>query len=379
MKILHVASHAGVFRGGAVQLCRMAEGQRRRGHDVSVVVNSPKARADAATEKRNRDTWKPLDQLGIPVRAIDYGGFLGGLSFRRLIRSQEFDIIHAHRDEALMGAASAVGRRDRPRLIAQRGTTTLPPNPVQRVLQSDRVRAVVAVAQTVKNVLVNNAGISPHKVHVIYGSVDLARFGPRDADSKLRSDLNIPPDARVIGSLSAYRKAKNLEGILRAAAPHLASQNLRAHLVFIGAKVHKHLRDIEIELGVRPWCHFMEHQADVPAWLSIMDFTIVAARSREGLSGVLRESLAMEVPVISTDCSGNGEIVRDRETGLLVPLDDPAALSGAIGWALEHPGEMKAMARAGRLWVEANCSMEIQTDRLLRLYESVLHSAKGNA
>jgi glycosyltransferase involved in cell wall biosynthesis len=76
--------------------------------------------------------------------------------------------------------------------------------------------------------------------------------------------------------------------------------------------------------------------------------------------------------VITTDCAGNGEIVKDRKTGLLVPPDDREALSFALRWALEHSEDMRKMARQGRRWVEEHCSLKAQGAALEAVYAKAL-------
>jgi glycosyltransferase involved in cell wall biosynthesis len=143
------------------------------------------------------------------------------------------------------------------------------------------------------------------------------------------------------------------------------------HVLLLGEGVPEHVSPLAREFGIADRCHFLGHQSNVAEWVSIMHLTVIAAWEREGLSGVLRESMAMEIPVVSTDCSGNGEIVRDHETGLLVPMRDPEALSKALDWALGHPEAMKTMAREGRRWVQDHCSPATQAIQLEEIYRKI--------
>jgi len=81
---------------------------------------------------------------------------------------------------------------------------------------------------------------------------------------------------------------------------------------------------------------------------------VVACPSRwEGLPLVCLEALAVGRPVVGTRVNGIPEVIRDGETGLLVPPDDPPALARAIGRLLDEPATAAALAARGRALVEA--------------------------
>lgn len=79
--------------------------------------------------------------------------------------------------------------------------------------------------------------------------------------------------------------------------------------------------------------------------LSAADLFVLNTRY-EGLSHQILEAMALGAPVVTTAVGGNPEIVRDGETGWLVPYGDGAALGRAMGEALEDGGE--AIRRATR-------------------------------
>lgn len=376
MKILHLATHAGVFRGGAVQLCRMAQAQARAGHEVRIVAQL-ETHCSESRQRKDRESWEPIRASGIGVDMMSYANPPGVLDLRAFIRQHRFDIVHAHRDDALLAARVALIGMDRPKLVAQRGTTSAAPFLVASAFRSGKVCAIVAVAEAVKKSLVEEAGVDPGKVHVIYGSVDLEQFAPAPPNEALRAGLNLPEDAVIIGSISAYRKAKGFGDLVRA-LKQVFEANPNSYALFLGEKTDKHVLKKAKRAGIADRCRFVGHQSNVHEWLSLMDVTVIAATGREGLSGVLRESLAMEVPVVSTDTSGNGEIVRDGETGLLVPVGKPEALGAALCRALDDPEGMKRMAKAGRAWVSSHCTPEVHAEKLLALYAEVIGGGAGD-
>jgi glycosyltransferase involved in cell wall biosynthesis len=87
-----------------------------------------------------------------------------------------------------------------------------------------------------------------------------------------------------------------------------------------------------------------------------------------GITGALRESLAMETPVVATAAAGNPELVLHERTGLLVRPRDPEALGAAILRLLEAPAWAEALGRAGRTWVRERFSTAAKVERLEALY-----------
>jgi glycosyltransferase involved in cell wall biosynthesis len=91
----------------------------------------------------------------------------------------------------------------------------------------------------------------------------------------------------------------------------------------------------------------------------------------EGLGVVLLEALAHGTPVIASAAGGITDIVRDRETGLLVPPGDAAALAEAIRAYRDDPALRARLAQAGGAYVAQNFSWASIIDRLVALYERV--------
>ena len=373
MKILHVASHWAVIRGGAIQLSRMAEEQHSRGHDVTVVFPDQFLR-NPVVRKRNIDSWKALGAKGVKIKKIGFRSIFGAARLGLFLKKNVFDIIHVHRNEALIKTTKALELKQiSTPVVVQRGTVTSPCKAhILSAFKSPCVKAYTVVAGAVKDVLINALGKSREKmIHVVYGSVDIDKFFPRPVDKKILSQVGFPEDAKIIGSLSSYRKSKRLDFLLKVLSKIMVKHK-KIYAVFLGANMHKEIIPMAKKLGIYEKCYFAGFQEDIRPWLSIMDLSVVTADDQEGLSGVLRESLSMEIPAVSTSCAGNIEIIQHEKTGLLVPVNDEKALENSILWAVSHPKQMQTMAKNGRKWVKLNCSVKIQVDKLDEIYASLL-------
>jgi colanic acid/amylovoran biosynthesis glycosyltransferase len=106
--------------------------------------------------------------------------------------------------------------------------------------------------------------------------------------------------------------------------------------------------------------------------LLAMPAVIAADGDRDAMPVVVKEALAMEVPVVATDEVGLPELVR-AEWGTLVPPRDPTALARGIAELLALPPEIRArMGAAGRAHVLAHCDVRRETAKLAGLVESTV-------
>jgi glycosyltransferase involved in cell wall biosynthesis len=78
----------------------------------------------------------------------------------------------------------------------------------------------------------------------------------------------------------------------------------------------------------------------------------------EALGRVVIEAMATYTPVIGSSVGGIPDMVKDGESGFLVPPGDERALAEKIRWVLDHPEEAQVMGYKGRAFVEQFFSTE---------------------
>ncbi len=89
----------------------------------------------------------------------------------------------------------------------------------------------------------------------------------------------------------------------------------------------------------------------------------------EGLSLSLLDAAMMGKKIIATDVGGNNEVVRDKETGLIVPAKNADKLAEAMIWMLENKKEAEKMAKNARKRYEENFDFDkIFEEKMLPLY-----------
>jgi glycosyltransferase involved in cell wall biosynthesis len=100
----------------------------------------------------------------------------------------------------------------------------------------------------------------------------------------------------------------------------------------------------------------------------VLPSVVTPSGKMEGIPVVLMEALAGGLPVVASNISGIPELIRSRESGLLVPPGNAADLAEQIVWMQTHPKEAQKMAAAGRKLVEKEFDIKTNTLDLANLF-----------
>lgn len=92
----------------------------------------------------------------------------------------------------------------------------------------------------------------------------------------------------------------------------------------------------------------------------------------ESFGLTIAEAMAAGIPVISTTAGAVPEIIKDGETGILVPSEDIEALTKAMIYALENRNEMRKRAKAARGMVKEKFSWDLTAKKHIEIYQSLL-------
>lgn len=330
---------------------------------------------------RPSEIWtEKCHAAGVPYAALSMRHALdlrGVLALAQLLREHRIQVVHCHKGKARTLALLAGLLARIPVLILNRGVS-FPLDRWNRLgYTTPRVTAVVAVCESIKRRLVAT-GIPAEKIEVIHSGTDITRFHPGVDGAPVRRELGLAA-GEVLVTQIGIRSWRGNDDVLDAMvrvhreAPH-------ARLLFVGAP-----RARIVSLGDKARARglagvtVLGHREDVPEILAASDLVVDASYAGLGLTGSIREALAVETPVVATDLEGMPELIVDGETGVLVPPRNPEALGQAILRMLENPARAKAMARAGRKRVEAQFSLTAKLDRTEALYARLVAQAEGDA
>jgi glycosyltransferase involved in cell wall biosynthesis len=166
-----------------------------------------------------------------------------------------------------------------------------------------------------------------------------------------------------------YQKAHD---ILLRALPSVLEKFPDVVLLIAGEGVLRQELEAEaMQLRISERVKLLGVRSDTSVLMSASDLFLFPSRF-EGMPNALLEAMGYGLPVIATGVQGVDEIIRDGENGILIPLDDPKAVSKAILRLLDNPEERRRLGKAARETIEK----EYTLDKMCAQYENLLTTGR---
>jgi len=292
-----------------------------------------------------------------------------------LIRRERIQVINAHRAEGhLFAALASLLVHQDVAVVRTRGDVRAPKGHfLNKFLHCYLTDAVVLPAEVMRQPL-QRLGLPPEKMRVIPFGVDLRDFPGDSSPKQMRRILGWPEKEPVVGILGRLSPVKGHTVFLEAARLVLQVMPQTAFAI-VGHEARIKIRDLKElaeRLGVAHRIRFIGFVANVNVAIAAFDVAVVASTGSEVICRVALEHMAMARPVVGTRINAIPEIVVHESTGLLVPPEDPRAMSEAILCLLKNPQKARDFGRAGRRRVMEQFTLDHQVRRTERLYRQLL-------
>ncbi|HLQ07003.1 MAG TPA: glycosyltransferase [Nitrososphaerales archaeon] len=226
---------------------------------------------------------------------------------------------------------------------------------------------VVASRRTKEDILNAWPALPSTKVHVVYNGLDLSKFEVRNSEPRDHLILSVgrlvekkgfPYILQACGLLKERGTPFKCEivgygGMRRGLEELVNSLGLNGNVVLVGA-----LAQDELILHYRN------------AFVFCLAPVVASNEDRDVLPNVVKEAMAVGVPVVTTSIPGMEEMVQTGRSGLLVPSKDPKAIADALELLL-NDGEVRSQLSAGgRRVIEERFDMTKNVAKLYRLFET---------
>jgi glycosyltransferase involved in cell wall biosynthesis len=287
----------------------------------------------------------------------------------------KFDVVHTH-----AGRAGALGRLAAHRVGGCAIVHTLHGFPfnefqspiVRRALQSVERRLgritdyFITDGTFVASEAIRLRVAQPERVRAVISPIDEVPPISEEARREARLLLGIADGARVVGTAARLAEQKAPLDMVKAIA---ALRQPDVHMVWLGdgdlrAKTE---RLIEKE-GIGDRFLLLGDRDDVSRLLPAFDVFAMSSLW-EGLPCSIVEAMTCGIPVVATAVNSVPEIVISGKTGLLARPGDPASLSQALAYMLDHPADAARMAATARTQIGEQFRADLMGQELMEVYE----------
>jgi glycosyltransferase involved in cell wall biosynthesis len=308
-RILHIIDSLG-RTGAAAQLLLLSRGLLERGFDVHVAALDGVGRLASEFRAGGISTT----QLGRRWTADPIAYY----KLNRLVRGLRPDVVHTwNRDAASYGLAAA-RFCSVPQVVA--GLYR-----IDRLSGGDRLVAARQLAKGTARLTTNSSFLSSWHAENGLSKSDVIRPGvaPASGNDVSREDvlceLNLPPEARLIGVIGRLTPEKRVKDLIWAAdLLRVLHDNLR--LLIIGdGPLRPQLEQYARLASDLEHIQFLSERDDVRRILPHLDVLWNADEPRDHSMAIL-EAMAAGVPVVASDTPLNRELVVEGETGYLIPM-----------------------------------------------------------
>lgn len=214
------------------------------------------------------------------------------------------------------------------------------------------------------------------KGEIIWHGRDKDLFNPKNYNPvKIREKLKIGSNDKIIIFSGTPRAHKGLEDLIDAVYL-IKDKNVKLLLLGLdNGDYSKRIKKMAQEkIKERFIGKIMQPMYKVPEYLSIADIVVIPQRKNHASVGQIPakifDAMAMEKPIIATKVNDIPEIIKN--CGWLVESENPEEIAFRINYILNNEKEAKDMGKKAREKFISEYSLQVMTDKLLKIVESKL-------
>ena len=320
---------------------------------------------------------KIFENQGIPVHFLSKSKFDPRTltMLLDLVRRERPDILHLHGYGATSFGRLASLLTGIPNIVHEH--TVIDDQPfyqtIADTLLSPLTTKAIAISKPVHEFMVNQRKLKPDQLETFFYGLPLEKFqAPEQTEiQNTRSELGIFPHEQVVCNVGRLDSQKGQIYLLKAAALILKELPKTRFLIVGEGPDRSMLQSIVQKEGIAEQVIFTGLRNDIPALLALSD--IVAIPSLwEGGPLTLFEAMNLQKPVIGTPVGLMGEVIREAETGFIVPIKDINMLTENIVYLLKNPQLAQSMGERG--WeICQNYDISHSVRRLSEIYKELVN------
>lgn len=384
-KILYVTYHPEIGGGEVILLSLLSK--LDRGHFDPIIVVPQKGQLSERLKELKTPTYC-IRLKGYAIKTFFVPGMspLGIYRFIKLAREIKPDVIHLNHLNLAVYAGLA-GKLLKIPVVATAHGPWDTYSPIQDITSQMFTDKILANTSQVADCLLKRKIIHPKKVAVVHFGVDTTRFRP--ADQKLaRIQFSLKHSDVVITIVGRFDPIKDHLSFLKAAT--IIQKNVpKARFLIVGSSLgdfsesendKNQERLIKEFLAKHPrlakkviFAGFMNSMEEVYNATDIL----VSSSLSESFGLALAEAAASGVPTVATNVGGQHLIVKENQTGFLVPPQNPQALAQKILLLATSPAQRRKFGLQARSHIEKHFSLSHYVQKIEKTYMKMIQSKKS--
>ncbi len=366
MRVMFLSTSMGM--GGAdKQLLSAAQLMHAQGHDVCIVSLTELGPMGLEARSQGIRTESLDMRRGVPDPR-------GLIRLIRLVRAWKPDVLHSHMVHANL-MARAVRLFARVPVIVSTIHNIYEGGPLWMAayrISNGLVDHMTIISEAAADRFVKEGIVPRELLTCVPNGVDTERFRQVAPETRqaLRSSIGV--DGRFVWlAVGRFEIAKDYPNMLHAFA-QVCQRDSNAVLLLVGhGSLQQETESLAQSLGLGDRIRFLGVRSDVPEVMAAADGYVMSS-AWEGMPIALLEAGAAGLPIVATRVGGNHEVVRDGESGFLVPPRDAAALGQAMLRLMEQaPERRRDMGERGREHVRVHYGLGRVVERWQDLYRQV--------
>lgn len=309
--------------------------------------------------------WVKAHRLGL--KTVPLARLSGLKPLRRFLREHSIDVLNAHTGSThSLAVASALGQKVA--VVRTRSDARDVKAKVGSGFLYRHTHRVIAAADYIRDSYLKKLRLPNRKVVTIYQGI-----------SPLEFEIAPLPPKPIVGIVARLDPVKGHRYLLEAVA--LLKQTYPdLRLRIIGQEENVKQRDLRImagNLGIEDRVEFTGYLKSVADAMAGCSIGVIASTGSEAVSRVALEWMAAGRPVVATGVGCLPEIVKDRQTGLLIEPKNAPAIAQALADLLRHPAQIAEMGASGRNRVEAYFELGTFARQTETVYQDALKESGG--
>jgi glycogen synthase len=244
---------------------------------------------------------------------------------------------------------------------------------LERTVYARSTRFIV-LSEAFGQILTSRYRVSPERVRVVPGCVDVGRFDIDVTSKHARQRLQLPQDRPIVLAVRRLVRRMGLEDLIDAMALIKARRDFDAMLLIAGkGRLAEELQARIAEKGLENDVKLLGFVPDdrLPELYRAATISVVPTVALEGFGLITAESLAAGTPVLVTPVGGLPEAVEGLSRDLVLPSTGAQALADGIASALTGRLRMPD-ARACRDFARAHFDNAVIARRVADVYREAL-------